>query len=277
MFDDLIVNFIPTGMIPTKELSPFVPITPSEIIEQVHEANELGITLVHLHARESDGQPTYKSSTYSEIIDGIKKHCPQLVVCTSLSGRKFQELEKRTEVVSLKPDMASLTMGSLNFPKQASPNSPETILELIEAMNKFGVNPELECFDSGMVNYAKVLIGKELLKPPYYFNIIFGNVASVQADPAYAGLLLKDLPANCYWSFGGIGVDQLKMNALAIAFNGGVRVGIEDNIWFDNERKELASNIRLLKRVHQLGALFGRKIMPSSDFGKLGFYNRISR
>ncbi len=271
--DPLIINFTPTGMIPTKEQTPFVPVSPDEIIEDVHQANELGITLVHLHARDENGVPTYKASVYEKIFSGIRKHCPDLVLCASLSGRDFPEVEKRGEVLQLKPDMGSLTCSSLNFPKSASVNSPQTIPALVERMNELGVIPELECFDSGMVNYSKYLIHKGMVTAPFYYNILFGNISNAQADLGYAGLILNDLPENSYWAFAGIGGEQLKMNTWAISAGGHVRIGLEDNIWYDQQRKKLASNLDLIKRIHVLAELFERPIMTASEFGNLGFYN----
>jgi 3-keto-5-aminohexanoate cleavage enzyme len=272
--NELIINFTPTGMVPQKSETPYVPVSPSEIIEQVHEINEIGITLVHLHARDKNGVPTYKASVFEKIIEGIHYFCPSLVICTSLSGRIFTELERRAEVLSLKPDMGSLTLSSLNFPGKESMNSPSIIQGLINEMEKNGVHPELECFDSGMINYGNYLIRKGSLKAPFYFNLILGNIASAQADAAYVGLAIKDFPTGSLWALGGIGNEQLKMNTLAIALGGGVRVGLEDNIWFDSDRKELATNKNLILRIHQLAEIFGRKVMSSQKFGSMGFYNK---
>lgn len=269
----IIINFAPTGMIPNKESTPYVPIIPSEIIEQTHEAFELGITVAHLHARDDDGTPTYKFSVYRDIFEGVKKHCPGLVISASLSGRDFHEIEKRTEVLELKPDMGSLTLSSLNFVRQASINSPETIFSLIEAMKQNGVKPELECFDIGMINYSKYLIRKGMLHPPYYYNILCGNIASAQADISYTGLMIRDLPEDSYWALAGIGRDQLTMNTLSIAIGGGVRVGIEDNIYYDTSQKKLAKNIDLVKRVHRISQELERDVMSPVQFGNLGFYN----
>jgi len=142
---DLVVNFVPTGMVPTKAATPHVPIAPSEIIEQVHEAFEIGITVAHLHARRPDGTPGYEPEIYAEIFAGVRRHCPELPICASLSGRSFPEFEQRSAVLALRPDMASLTLGSLNFVREASVNSPQMIQRLIEAMTQQGVVPELEC------------------------------------------------------------------------------------------------------------------------------------
>jgi len=271
MAENLIIDYTPTGMIPTKMLTPHVPISITEIIEDVHSVWELGITKVHLHARDPQSEnPTYRKEIYSEIIDGIRKFAPSLVVCVSLSGRTFNKFVERSEALELdgflKPDMGSLTLSSLNFNKIASINSPEMIQNLTEKMNMLGIVPELEAFDAGMINYAKYLIKKGLLSPPYYFNLLLGNIACAQADLLHAGIMIRDLPENSYWSLGGIGDEQLKMNSVSIAIGGGVRVGLEDNIWYDFSRTKLARNIDLVKRIHVLAEANERKIMTSEEF-----------
>jgi uncharacterized protein (DUF849 family) len=288
MEENLIIDFTPTGMIPTKSLTSKVPISVSEIIEDVHSACEIGITKVHLHARNPHTEnPTFKKEVYAEIIEGIRKFAPVLVICVSLSGRTFNKFEERSEALELegllKPDMGSLTLSSLNFNKIASVNSPNMIQELAAKMKKLGIIPELEAFDAGMINYAKYLIKKGLLDPPYYFNLLLGNIACAQADILHAGIMIRDLPENSIWSLAGIGEHQLKMNSIAIAIGGGVRVGLEDNIWYDSARTTLASNTDLIKRIHILAEANSRKIMTSEEFRQKinlqcgnGKYGRIS-
>jgi uncharacterized protein (DUF849 family) len=264
---DTIVSFTPTGMIPTKAMTPHVPVGVSEIVEQVHEATEIGITMVHLHARdEQTDQPTYRADIYERMIAGIRELAPELIICVSLSGRTFQAFEQRSEVLQLtgdvKPDMGSLTLSSVNFNRIASVNSPDMIMALAGEMKKRGILAELEAFDVGMINYAKYLERKELLEPPHYFNLLLGNIACAQADLLHAGIMINDLPANSYWSLAGIGDAQLMMNSLGIAAGGGVRVGLEDNIWYDAKRTRLATNRELIERVHVLAAANGREIMP---------------
>ena len=261
-------------MIPVKADNRYVPISPEEIIEQVHEAYELGITMVHVHARELDESPTYKSEVYEKIFSGIRAHCSELIICASLSGRDFPELEKRSEVLRLEPDMGSLTLSSLNFSRQVSVNSPQTILGLIDCMDTHGVRPELECFDLGMINYAKYLILKNKLRPPFYFNLLFGNIAGSQIDLLHMGLMVNELPQDSYWALAGLGPSQLVANTTAIAFGGGIRVGLEDNIWYDSKRKVRARNIDLLDRIHRIAGEFERPIMKPKQLGKKGFYNR---
>ena len=249
-----IFNFTPTGMIPTKEMTPHVPVQPDEIVEEILRAAELGVNMVHIHARETETErPTFQKDLYAEIIAGVRKHCKDLVLCVSTSGRDWPEFEKRAEVLDLegelKPDFGSLTLSSLNFNKQASLNSPQMIQALAGRMQERGIRPELEAFDLGMINYAKYLIKKGLVSPPYYFNLILGNIACAQANLLSLGLMVRELPDGAIWSAGGIGDAQLKVNAMALLSDGGVRIGLEDNIWFDEERTHLAKNIELLERV----------------------------
>jgi len=258
-------------MIPTKDMTPHVPITASEIIEDVHKASEIGITMVHLHARDAiTGNPTYEKEIYAEIISGIRKYAPTLVLCVSLSGRDFSELEQRSDPLlledHLKPDMGSLTLSSLNFNATASVNSPQMVQDLARVMKEHGIVPELEVFDAGMINYAKYLERKNLLQAPYYFNLLFGNIACAQADILHTGVMINDLPKDSFWSLAGIGNSQLKMNSLAIAVGGGVRVGIEDNIWYDTARTKLATNSDLLERIHIIAKANEREIMTPEEF-----------
>jgi uncharacterized protein (DUF849 family) len=258
-------------MVPTKEMTPHVPITPVEIVDEVRTATDIGITSVHLHARDPEtGEPTWKRDVFGEIISGIRDFAPELVVCVSLSGRNWSAFEKRTAVLELegdlKPDMGSLTLSSMNFTEQASVNRPEIVEALAEKMQRVGVLPELEVFDLGMTNVAMVLEERGLLEPPHYFNLILGNLATAQADLVHVGTIIRDLPDDSRWALAGIGDDQLPMNSLAVAVGGGVRVGIEDAIHVGPDTDRLVTNEELLERVHGLAALNRREIMSPARF-----------
>jgi uncharacterized protein (DUF849 family) len=274
MNSKFILNCTPTGLIPTKEMTPNVPLVPEDIVEQILEVAELGVNMVHLHAREPDtGLPTYKKEIYAEIISGIRGKNKDLVLCVSTSGRHFFEFEKRSEVLELKnelkPDFGSLTLSSLNFNKQVSINSPQMIQALAQKMLKNNIRPEMEVFDLGMINYAKYLIRKGLINPPYYFNLILGNIACAQADILSLGLMIKEFPEGSIWSAGGVGNAQLKMNAIALVVGGGVRVGLEDNIWFDEERTKLATNRVLIERIVEIAKSFGLKPYTNREARKI--------
>jgi len=255
-------------------MTPYVPLSVNEIIEEVHAAWEVGITMVHLHARDGlTGEPTYKKEVYAEIIKGIRIYAPKLIICVSLSGRNFTELEKRAEPLelagSLKPDMGSLTLSSVNFNKKSSINEPEIIQKLAKRMQERGIRPELEAFDVGMINYAKYLYKKGLIAPPFYFNLIIGNIACAQPNLLHLGVMINDLPSGSLWSLGAIGDFQLQINSVAIAMGGGVRVGLEDNIWFDRERTRLARNVDLIKRIHVLREANGHEFMAAGELREI--------
>ncbi len=270
----MIVNFAPTGMVPTKAMTPHVPLSVQEIVEDVHRAVEIGITMVHLHARdEKTGEPTYKAEIYGKMISSIRAFAKDLVLCVSLSGRTFSAFEQRSEVLTLdgdvKPDMGSLTLSSLNFNQIASTNSPDMIKSLAQEMKTRGVVPELEAFDAGMINYASYLYRKQIITPPFYFNLLLGNIACAQADLLHAGIMIRDLPAGSLWSLAGIGDAQLAMNSVAIAMGGGVRVGLEDNIYYDASRTRLASNADLLRRIHTIAEANERRLMAPTQLRQI--------
>ncbi|MBO3117473.1 3-keto-5-aminohexanoate cleavage protein [Winogradskyella sp. DF17] len=273
LMEKLIINFTPTGMIPTKDMTPHVPVTVNEIVEDVHKAYEIGITMVHIHARdEATGVPTYKKEVYADIIAGIRKYAPDLVICASLSGRNFNTLDKRSDVLhlegDLKPDMGSLTLSSLNFNKVASMNAPGMIEDLANVMKDKGIVPELEVFDVGMINFGKYLVKKKIIEAPLYYNLLFGNIACAQSNLLHTGVMLNDVQNDAFVSIAGIGNSQLMMNSLAIAIGKGVRVGLEDNIWFDAERTRLATNAELIERIHVIAKANNRSIMSPTEFRK---------
>ena len=269
-----IINFTPTGTQTTRDNS-FAPLIPNEIIDSVHEANELGISIVHLHARdEVTLANTHKKEVYQKIIEGVKKHCPDLLICVSLTGRNFPELEKRSEVLQLLPDMGSLTMSSLNFPSGASVNQPEMILSLISEMDKYGVQPEIECFDSGMLNYTNYLISKNVLKAPYHINVILGNIYNGQCDLGTLSTIKTNLPTNSYTCLGGIGSQQLKATTYGLLDFDGIRIGLEDNLYYKDREK--TTNIELLKRVHRIMNELDMTHYTSTELKEKGYGNKVT-
>ena len=169
LVDKLIITLAPTGMIPVKSQTPYVPITPEEIANDTYEAYKLGASVVHVHARDQNGKPTYEKAVFEKIFKEIKRRCPDIIICATTSGRVHPQVEHRAEVLDLYPEMATLTLGSLNFPQHSSVNPMETIKKLARLMIERNILPELEIFEPGFINTAKYLVRKNYLKKPLHF------------------------------------------------------------------------------------------------------------
>jgi 3-keto-5-aminohexanoate cleavage enzyme len=262
--EPLIVNVALTGMVPTKALTPHVPITVDEILEDVARCRELGAAIVHVHAREDDGTPSSDPAVFAPIIEGIRAIDPELVVCASCSGRGGRGVDARAAVLSLtgdaRPDMASLTLGSLNFPREASVNAPDVIRELARRMQAAGIVPELEAFEPGMLAFAERLCQEGLVPDRPYVNILLGNLGTAPASVAMLAAFLAVMPARATWALGGIGRFQLDTAMLAVAAGGGVRIGIEDNLHLDRARTQLATNAQLVERVVRMAEIAERPL-----------------
>ena len=269
----LVINVALTGMVPRKREYPAVPEQPCEIADAAARCAAAGATSVHLHARAADGEPTYRRERYAEVIRAVRAAAPHLVICVSTSGRQFTSFDHRSEVLALEgdaaPDLASLTLGSLNFPQQASVNPPDTIRGLASAMQDRGIVPELEIFDVGMIDYAHYLIDRGVLRPPFVFNLLLGSLGTIGATTANLAMLVERLPRGAYWQAAGIGRAQWPMNALGVVMGGHVRTGLEDNLYMDRAKQVPATNDALVRRVVALASAVGRPIATPADARRL--------
>jgi uncharacterized protein (DUF849 family) len=263
--DDFVLSLCPTGIVPTREMSRHVPLTPEAVASDVASCLPLGVNAVHLHARNERGENCNQPETYARFIEAVRSISEDVVICASCSGRIDPSLRARSAVLDLdgdlRPDMASLTLGSMNFPRSASINSPDVIIGLAEKMQERGIRPELEIFDIGMMNFAHYLINRGYLEPPYLFNILLGNPCTSQADPLHLGAILREMPDEAIWAVGGIGHHQSTAVTLGLASGGGVRIGLEDNIWLDRKRTTLATNPALVQRCMNVAAVLERRPM----------------
>lgn len=270
----LIIKLAPTGMIPLKEDTPHVPITPEEIASDTYKAYKLGASVVHVHARDDNGRPTYKKEVFEVIFSKIREQCPDIIICATTSGRVYPQVEHRSDVLNMRPEMASLTAGSLNFPNYPSVNPMETIKGLATMMMDRGILPELEIFEPGFINTAKYLARKSYLKQPLHFNLLLGSLGSIPADMRDLVYLVESLPKNCTWSATGIGRFQTQINVAAILMGGHVRVGIEDSIYYDYPQKKLATNEDLVKRIVRIAEDLGRDIATPDEAREILGINR---
>ena len=261
----LIINVCPTGMIPTRASTPHVPLSVDEIVRDAIAVADAGAQMVHLHARdEATGRPTSDTRYFERILTGIRRERPELICCVTTSGRNWPEFERRSEVLLLKgaakPDMASLTLGSLNFLTGPSSNAIHTIERLAMCMRENDIKPELEIFDSGMINLAKYLERHGILSGTKYFNLLLGNLNTAAATIGDLSHLVAALPEDSVWSAAGLGSFQLPMNVAAILAGGNVRVGLEDNIHYDAGRSRLATNVELVQRLVRISREFERPL-----------------
>lgn len=261
----VLINVCLTGMVADRSRNPHLPVSPKEIVADAVRVCELGAQIVHIHARDAKGAPTWDASVYETILKGIRRERPALICCVTTSGRLWSEFERRAEVLQLtgdaKPDMASLTLGSVTFPSGESATAPETVRRLAHVMHCRAIKPELEIFDFDMIEMAKVLQGEGLIERERpYFNLILGNRDSAAASPEVLDAMVSALPANSIWAAAGIGRAQLPMNEAGIARGGAVRVGLEDALYLDSTKTVLATNPLLVERVVRLVAGAGRRL-----------------
>jgi len=271
--DPLVITVAPTGMVPRRRDHPAVPEQPDEIIADVASAARAGATCVHVHARDECGAPAAARDYYAEIVRGLKRASPGIVISVSTSGRVHRTFEDRSDVLGLddglKPDLASLTLGSMNFPTQASVNDPAMIERLAHAMRARGIVPELEMFDLGMVDYAHYLIARRVLEPPFVCNLLLGSRGTLAATPFNLALMVERLPSGTYWQGAGIGRFQWTINSLAVVSGGHVRTGLEDNLFMDGDRRTPATNEALVRRVAELATSAGRTLASTADARRL--------
>lgn len=254
----LIINAAITGITLSKVDTPFLPVSIDEIVECAQRVREAGAGIVHLHARNPDQSPCYDHDVYCELVERVRQ-ASGLVVCVSLSGRFVTDVDVRAAALASRPDMATLTLGSMNFAAQPSVNAPGAIRELAARIYSVEAIPELEVFEVGFINYAQHLIKKEVLRPPYFFNLILGSLGAAPLDLIGLGHMVRLLPPGAIWSTGGFGRYQLDANVMSIAAGGHVRLGLEDNIYYDRQRTDLANNPRLIARIARIGREMGRE------------------
>lgn len=229
----MVITVALTGAVPTKNDNACVPITPQEIVEDAVACAGAGASVVHVHVRDADGTPVHRRDLYEETISGIREQAPGLVICVTTSSRVGAGLDQRTIGLdltgSLRPDMASLTLGSFNFPRVASVNPPDQMVALLERMGEAAIRPEFEVFEMGMVNTLHVLRERGLVPSPPVVNVLLGSLGSAPAFVGDLAHIVERLPADAEWAAAGIGRFQRPMTIAAAVMDGNVRTGLEDH------------------------------------------------
>jgi uncharacterized protein (DUF849 family) len=250
-----------TGSLPRKANNPAVPISVDEQIESTQAAMEAGASIVHAHVRNDDETPTSDPERFGRLLEGLRKHCPGLIVQFSTGGRSGAGRD-RGGMLSLKPDMASLSVGSNNFPTRVYENSPDLVDWLASEMLKYDVKPEIEAFDLSHIFQAAAMQEEGRLARPVYVQFVMGVKNAMPVDRAVFDFYietLKRLSPESEWCGAGIGPNQIVLNEWCVAAGGHARTGLEDNLRLD--RQTLApSNAALVKRVVELCERYERPV-----------------
>ena len=244
-----------TGSVPRKKDNPAVPVTPGEQIESTQEAYEAGASLVHIHVRNPDETPSSKPELFAQVQDGVRKHCPGMIIQFSTGGRG-RSARERASALQLKPDMASLATGSVNFPNMVYENSPELVNDLASTMREHGIKPEIEVFDLAMLYNARTLLYRGLLTSPVHVQFVMGIPNALPARRRTLEFLVSELGEmlpDASWTAAGIGRCQSQLNQWSLELGGHLRTGLEDNIRLSRDRLA-ASNAKLVTLAADLCA-----------------------
>ena len=255
-----------TGSVPRKEHNPAVPITVPEQISSTREAFEAGAALAHVHVRNDDGSTSSDPDRFAALQEGIREHCPGIIVQFSTGARSGQGAE-RSGMLPHRPDMASLATGSVNFPLRIYENSPETIRDLARKMLDYGIKPEIEVFDLSMLYQALNLVDEGLIEAPLHMQFVLGVKNALPATRQVFDFMVSELQRlmpEATWVAAGIGRHQLAVNRWCLEAGGHCRTGLEDNIRWDKTRLAV-SNGELVGRVAGLCAEYGRHPAGASE------------
>ena len=255
-----------TGSLPRKEMNPAVPITVAEQIESTHAAFEAGATICHAHVRNDDQTPSSDPEKFARLKEGLEQHCPGMIIQFSTGGRSGAGKE-RGGMLPLRPDMASLTVGSNNFPTRVYENPPDLVDWLAEEMLAHNIKPEVEAFDLSHIHQAAAMQADGRLKGPAYVQFVMGVKNAMPADrdvfDYYIRTVERLLPGS-EWCAAGIGRHQIEVNEWCVAAGGHARTGLEDNIRMD--RETLApSNAALVERVVEICARHDRPVATPAE------------
>ena len=261
MSEPCIICVAITGSVPTKAANPAVPISIAEQLESTHEAFEAGATIAHCHVRNDDETPSSDPEKFARLGEGLRKHCPGMIIQYSTGGRSGAGHE-RGGMLSLRPDMASLTMGSNNFPTRIYENSPDLVDWLAAEMLIYRVKPEIEAFDLSHIFQAVKMAEDGRLKCPLYVQFVMGVKNAMPVDKEVFDFYVKTLTRlapDAKWCGAGIAQNQIVLNEWCIAAGGHARTGLEDNVRLD--RNTLApSNAALVRRTVELCDKYKRPI-----------------
>lgn len=261
--EKLIITAAMTGAEVTRQHNPNLPITAQEIGQAAYECWLAGASMVHLHVRKEDGSPTQDAAYFKAAMEEIRSRC-DIIIQVSTGGAVGMSAEERIQPVYLKPEMATLTTGTVNFGDDVFYNPPEYMEMFARVMQEQGVKPEIEVFEVGMINNALRLAQKGLIEEPMHYDFVMGVPGGIPGTLKNLLHLVESLPPGSTWTVAGVGRHELPLATAAILLGGHVRVGFEDNIYYS--KGVLAeSNAQLVERVVQIARLHGREIATPDE------------
>ncbi len=263
MFGPIIITCALVGAELTRDQTPYLPLSPDEIAASAIAAHQAGAAMVHLHVRDESGRPTCRQDIFQEVVQKIRAKC-DVIIQVSTGGAIGDSFETRMEPLAAEPDMASLTTGSINFGDEVFLNPRPFIEQLAAAMAAKGIKPEVEVFDTAMLETALQMVGQGSLGAPLHIDLVLGVPGGLAPSESNLEILVSRIPQEFTWSVAAMGRHQFPMAQLAIKKGGHVRVGLEDNIYLS--KGVLArSNAELVERAVQLAKAANRNIASSAQ------------
>ena len=266
MSSPVIISVAITGSVPRKADNPALPVTPAEQVESTHQAFEAGATLVHIHVRAPDETPSSDPDLFRQVQEGVRQHCPGMIVQFSTGGRGRTPAQ-RSAALEFRPDMASLSTGSVNFPSIVYENQPPLVDELASKMKLHGIKPEIEVFDLSHIHGAKRLVDAGLMDRHAHLQFVLGVKNAMPAIERLLKVMVEEartaLP-DMTWTAAGIGRHQNEVADWALAMGGHIRTGLEDNIRIARDRLA-SSNAELVEVAARLVAKHGRRVATPAE------------
>src|SRR5947209_14918372 len=242
----------------TKDQQPNLPTTPQEIIAAAVECYKAGAAIIHIHVRDAAGNATQDTNIFREVVEGIRERC-DVITQVSTGGAIWMSAEERLQSIECRPDMATLTTGTVNFGEGVFMNNRQLVETFARRLRDYGIVPEIEVFDVGMIDEALRLRGMGLITDPLHFDFVMGVPGGIGANPAHLVHMVHSLPVGSTWSVAGIGRHQLTLGVIALAMGGNARVGFEDNIYYC--KGQLArSNAELVARIARIAHEIDRPV-----------------
>lgn len=258
---EVILTVAPTGGVHGKEKNPSLPEQPEEVAEDVRACEQAGASIVHLHARDEDGEPTKDVARFTELCETVRDYCDDIILnITTGGGSRFTREERLAPVLEISPALASLDMGPLNHGQSVTSEKPrEEHEQYAKQMSEHGVKPELEIFNPGQLTEVYNLIDKDLLEPPYFCNTIFGMQTGTLPKPRNVVNFADNLPPDSEWTSMAIGKHQVPLTTASVVMGSHMRVGMEDSVYY-REGELAESNAQLVRRAADIVEELGREL-----------------